>query len=87
MLLGRLGRGRMSAGADDAIEGLEETSMAKIDTDELRDYLEDYCGTAAFSGFPAALLDVADIEDMDGYELCEKSEDLGIDLERFRVDD
>ena len=63
-----------------------ETSMAKIDTDELRDYLEDYCGTAAFSGFPAALLDVADIEDMDGYELCEKAEDLGIDLERFRVD-
>ena len=64
----------------------EETNMAKIDTDELRDYLEDYCGTAAFSGFPAALLDVADIEDMDGYELCEKAEDLGIDLERFRVD-
>ncbi|WP_307983054.1 hypothetical protein [uncultured Senegalimassilia sp.] len=50
--------------------------MAKIDTDELRDYLEDYCGTAASSGFPAALLDVADIEDMDGYELCEKAEDL-----------
>ena len=42
--------------------------MAKIDTDELRDYLEDYCGTAASSGFPAALLDVADIENMDGYE-------------------
>lgn len=61
--------------------------MAKIDTDELRDYLEDYCGTAAFSGFPAALLDVADIEDMDGYELCEKAEDLGIDLGRFAVDD
>lgn len=63
--------------------------MAKIDTDELRDYLEDYCGTAAFSGFPAALLDVADIEDiedMDGYELCEKAEDLGIDLGQFEVD-
>ena len=74
----------MSAG--DAIERLEETSMAKIDTDKLREYLEDYCGTAAFSGFPAALLDVADIGDMDGYELCEKAEDLGIDLERFRVD-
>lgn len=65
----------------------EETSMAKIDTDELRDYLKDYCGTAAFSGFSAALLDVADIEDMDGYELCEKAEDLGIDLGRFTVDD
>ena len=45
-----------------------------------------YKRQAAFSGFPAALLDVADIEDMDGYELCEKAEDLGIDLERFRVD-
>ena len=75
----------MSAG--DAIERMEETSMAKIDTDELRDYLEDYCGTAAFSGFPAALLDVANIEDMDGYELCEKAENLGIDLGRFTVDD
>lgn len=60
--------------------------MAKIDTDKLRDYLEDYCGTAASSGFPVALLDVRDIENMDGYELCEKAEDLGIDLERFRVD-
>ena len=49
-------------------------NMAKIDTNKLRDYLEDYCGTAASSGFPAALLDVADIEDMDGYELCEKAE-------------
>lgn len=70
----------------DTIANSEETNMAKIDTDKLRDYLEDYCGTAVFSGFPAALLDVGDIENMDGYELCEKAEDLGIDLERFRVD-
>ena len=70
----------------DTIANSEETNMAKIDTDKLRDYLEDYCGTAAFYGFPAALLDVGDIENMDGYELCEKAEDLGIDLERFRVD-
>lgn len=70
----------------DTIANSEETNMAKIDTDKLRDYLEDYCDTAAFSGFPAALLDVGDIENMDGYELCEKAEDLGIDLERFRVD-
>lgn len=70
----------------DTIANSEETNMAKIDTDKLRDYLEGYCGTAASSGFPAALLDVGDIENMDGYELCEKAEDLGIDLERFRVD-
>ena len=59
--------------------------MAKIDTEELRDYLEDYCGTAASSGFPAALLDIADIEDMDGYELCEKAEDLGMRAGRGQV--
>ena len=58
----------------------------EIDVDELRDYMVDYCGTAAFSDSPAAVLDVVDIERMDGYELCEKAEDLGIDLERFRVD-
>lgn len=59
--------------------------MAIIDVDALRDYLMDYCGTAVFSGFPAALLDVADIEDMDGQELCRKAEDLGIDLRKFVI--
>lgn len=59
--------------------------MAIIDVDALRDYLMDYCGTAAFSGFPAALPDVADIEDMDGHELCRKAEDLGIELRKFVI--
>ncbi len=57
----------------------------QIDVDALREYLLDYCGTVAFSGFPAAMLDVADIEGMGGYELCEKAEDLGIDLRRFEA--
>ena len=57
--------------------------MALIDVDALRDYLEDYCGTAVFNGFPAALVDLADVSGMSGYELCEKAEELGIDLERF----
>lgn len=59
--------------------------MALIDVDALRAYLLDYCGTAMFSGFPAALLDVADIEHMSGEELCRKAEELGIDLRRFVV--
>lgn len=59
--------------------------MALINVDALRDYLLDYCGTAMFSGFPAALLDVADIERMSGEELCRKAEELGIDLLRFVV--
>lgn len=60
--------------------------MALIDVDALRDYLLDYCGTAMFSGFSAALLDVADIERMSGEELCRKAEDLGIDLHRFDIE-
>lgn len=59
--------------------------MASIDVDSLRAYLVDYCGTAAFGGFPAAMLDVWDIERMDGQELCAKAEELGIDLRQFIV--
>ncbi len=59
--------------------------MVLVDVDALRAYLLDYCGTAAFGGFPAALLDVVDIERMDGEELCRKAEELGVDLRRFAV--
>lgn len=59
--------------------------MALIDIDALRAYLLDYCGTALFGGFPAALLDVADIERMDGEGLYRKAEDMGVDLRRFVV--
>lgn len=60
--------------------------MATIDVDALRDYLRDYCGTAMFNGFPAAFLDVVDIDSMDGAELCRKAEYMGINLEQFVVD-
>ena len=59
--------------------------MAAIDVDALREYMRDYCGTAMFSGFPAALLDLSDIDSMDPHELCEKAEEMGIDLQRFVV--
>lgn len=59
--------------------------MATIDVDKLRQYLLDYCGTAMMSGFPAALVDVADIESMDPRELCKKAEDMGVDLSKFVV--
>lgn len=34
----------------------------EVDIDALREYLLDYCGIATFSGFPAAVLDVVNIE-------------------------
>ncbi|MBR2835986.1 MAG: hypothetical protein IKE43_09815 [Coriobacteriales bacterium] len=54
-----------------------------VDIDALREYLRDYYGTAVFSGFGPALLDLADIENLSDYELCQKAEDMGIDLRRF----
>lgn len=67
--------------------GGKDGAMALIDVDDLRDYLEDYCGTAMLGGFPAAVLDVAEIEDMNGEELCRKAEELGVDLRKFAIED
>lgn len=61
--------------------------MATIDVDALRDCMEDYCGTAMFSGFPAAVVDLADVERADGQELCEMAERMGVDLRRFVVEE
>lgn len=57
----------------------------RIDIDRLRDYMVDYCGTAAFSGFSAAILDAWEIERMDGHELCRLAERQGVDLRRFQL--
>lgn len=57
----------------------------RVEIEALRDYLLDYCGSAMFLGFPAAVLDVVDIEQADSYELCQMAERLGIDLHKFEV--
>lgn len=56
-----------------------------IDEDKLRDYLLDLCGTAMFSGFGPALLDVVEIERADGYELIRIAERFGVDVTRFEA--
>lgn len=57
-----------------------------VDVDALREHLLECCGTAAFGGFPVAVLDVADIERMSGEELYQKAEKLGVDLRRFVIE-
>ena len=57
-----------------------------VDVDALREYMDDYAGTAAFSGFPAAMLDVIDNDSMSAHDLCRKAERMGIDLRDFAVD-
>ncbi|MBR3317295.1 MAG: hypothetical protein IKG21_05700 [Atopobiaceae bacterium] len=56
----------------------------RVDVDRLRNHLEDEYGTAAFNGSPAAISDMWDISHLDGYELCKKAEELGVDLNDFR---
>lgn len=60
--------------------------MATIDVDKLRGYMQDYFGTAMMGGFPAAILDLADIGSMSGEELCKMAEENGIDLRKFIIE-
>ena len=57
--------------------------MDEFDEEALRERLMDECGTAMFGGFPAALLDVADIESALSDELLEMAERLGVDPEEY----
>lgn len=52
-----------------------------MNTEELRQKLLDYVGTAAFSGMSAAFGDVLEIENADYEELLEIAERLGVNLE------
>ena len=57
--------------------------MDEVDEEALRERLMDECGTAMFGGFPAALLDVADIESASGDELLKMAERLGVGPEEY----
>lgn len=57
--------------------------MCEFDEEALRERLMDECGTAMFGGFPAVLLDVADIESASGDELLEIAKRFGVDSEEY----
>ena len=46
--------------------------------EQVRDGLKDYYGTAAFSGFPMAVMDVVKVEQMDDEEVIRKAREAGI---------
>ncbi len=58
-----------------------------VDVDRLRESLLDREGSAAGVGFPAAMLDVVDIEDESPQELLSRAEREGLDLHDFAVED
>ena len=58
-----------------------------VDVDQLRESLLDRAGSAAGVGFPAAMLDVVDIEDESPQDLLARAEREGLDLRDFAVAD
>jgi len=52
----------------------------QIDTDRLRRDLMDYYGTAMFSGFPMAVVDLSRIERASDEKLIEIAQKNGVDL-------
>ena len=62
--------------------------MATIDVDALRDYLEDYYGTAMFNGFAPALGGPGGREARGPVRVVlKKAEEEGVDLRRFEVEE
>lgn len=56
-----------------------------IDIDRLRSDLEDYYGTGAFSGMPAMMMEVIDIQRMSDEEVAKKAIEMGIDLFQYQI--
>lgn len=57
-----------------------------IDVDRLRRDLMDYFGTATFSGFPMAVIDLAKIERATDSEIVRIAEKNGFNLRKYIVD-
>lgn len=58
-----------------------------VDVDQLRESLLDRAGSAEGVGFPAAMLDVMDIEDESPQDLLARAEREGLDLRDFADED
>ena len=54
---------------------------------KLRQALVDYYGTAAFSGMPAAMMDVFDVENASPEELVELARRAGLNLRDYEEED
>lgn len=57
--------------------------MIGMDLERLRKDIIDYYGTAIFSGFPMAMMDLADIERMTEVKLVKTAKELGFDMSKY----
>ena len=58
--------------------------MIGMDLERLRKDIIDYYGTAIFSGFPMAMMDLADIERMTEVKLVKTAKELGFDISKYK---
>lgn len=56
-----------------------------IDIDRLRSDLEDYYGTGAFSGMPAMMMEVFDVQKMSDEDVVRNAQQEGFDLFRYQM--
>ena len=56
-----------------------------IDVSRLRDDLEDYYGTAMFSGMPMAVIELSQAETASPQELVDMAQRAGFDLGRYEA--
>ena len=56
-----------------------------IDISRLRDDLEDYYGTAMFSGMPMAVIELSQAETASPQELVDMAQRAGFDLGRYEA--
>lgn len=57
--------------------------MNDFDFNKLKEDLVDYYGTASFSGFPAAIMDVSRMENASNNELIREAAKNGFDLDKY----
>lgn len=56
-----------------------------INIDKLKDDMKDYYGTGAFSGMPAMITEVRNIDRMSADELIQKAINDGFDIFKYQV--
>ena len=64
---------------------MRKENAVKIDVSRLRDDLEDYYGTAMFSGMPMAVIELSQAETASPQELVDMARRAGFDLGRYEA--
>lgn len=59
--------------------------MNDFDFNKMKHDLVDYYGTAAFSGFPMAIMDVSRMESASDEELLHEAVKNGMDLNKYKL--